>query len=287
MDAFTYHPLPTNLTFGHGTIQNLPALLSQYAISHPFLISGQHQKDLATLVTDILAQSATHRVKASNVFSRAEMHSPTAIGEAAVEAAKQAQADGVVSLGGGSAIGLGKTVALQLKLPHIAIPTTYSGSEGTDLLGRMEKRDDGRLEKRAVRDPKILPSAVVYDVDLTMSLPVQISIASGVNAMAHALEAMYVSDTSPVVRLLAVEGWRVLAEVLPEIGEAPHTSSIRERALYGALLCAICAGNVSLGLQHRVAHVLGGAFGLYVFIKVKEFMLHLLIITGHMQLPTH
>ena len=119
-------------------------------------------------------------------------------------------ADGCVTVGGGSAIGLGKAIALKHDLPIVAVPTTYAGSEMTPVWGLTT---DGR--KETGRDPKVLPRSVVYDPELTLSLPVGMSVTSGINAMAHAVEALYAPDATPIISLMAEEGVRALAAALP------------------------------------------------------------------------
>src|SRR6185437_14486770 len=121
-------------------------------------------------------------------------------------------ADGVVSIGGGSTIGLGKAIALRTDLPQIVLPTTYAGSEMTPILG--ETKDGLKTTQRSLR---ILPETVIYDVDLSLSLPTRVSALSAFNAIAHAVEALYAPDTNPVVALMAQEGVRTLVGALPHL----------------------------------------------------------------------
>ena len=142
-------------------------------------------------------------------------------------------------------------------MPVVAVPTTYSGLEMTLIWGLTDA--DG---KRTGRDDAVLPRSVVYDPELTLSLPVGVSVTSGFNALAHAVEALYAPDGSPVISMLAAEGVRALAEALPAVVAQPHDVDVRGTALYGAWLCGACLGATTMGLHHQLAHILGGSFGL-------------------------
>ena len=162
-----------------------------------------------------------------------------------------------MAVGGGSTTGLGKAIALRTDLPQIVLPTTYAGSEMTPILGETE---DG--VKTTQRTPKVLPEVVIYDVDLTLGLPAAIAATSGMNAMAHAVEALYAKDRNPVTSLMAEEGIRSLAQALPGIADDPQDRAARWDALYGAWLCGTCLGSVGMALHHKLCHVLGGTFDL-------------------------
>jgi maleylacetate reductase len=192
---------------------------------------------------------------ACGVFSGATMHTPVDVTEAAVKVATETLADCVVSLGGGSTTGLGKAIAYRTDLSQIVVPTTYAGSEVTPILGQTEA---GR--KTTIRDAKILPEVVIYDPALTLGLPVAMSITSGLNAMAHAMEGLYAQDRNPISTLMALEGLRALARSLPEIVNAPHDVKARSDALYGAWLCGTVLGTVGMALHHKICHTLGGSF---------------------------
>jgi alcohol dehydrogenase class IV len=155
------------------------------------------------------------------------MHTPLDVTEAALSQLRAAECDGLVAIGGGSTIGLGKALALRTDLPQIAVPTTYAGSEMTTILGETKK---GR--KTTLRSPKVLPEVVIYDVDLTISLPPGLSAVSGVNAIAHAVEALYAFDTNPIVSLMAEEGISALARALPRIVAVPSEVAAREADQY-------------------------------------------------------
>src|SRR5262249_49398149 len=142
-------------------------------------------------------------------------------------------------------------------LPQIVVPTTYAGSEMTPILG--ETAGGAKTTQKTL---KVLPEVVIYDVELTLSLPVAISGVSGMNAIAHAIEALYAQDANPVIELMALEGIRALAGALPRIAEAPKDVEARSDALYGAWLCGVCLGSVGMALHHKLCHTLGGSFGL-------------------------
>ena len=165
--------------------------------------------------------------------------------------------DCVVAVGGGSTTGLGKAIALRTDLPQIVVPTTYAGSEMTDILG--ETKAGAKTTQRA---PGIQPEVVIYDVDLTLGLPPALSATSGMNAIAHAIEALYAVDGGPMVSLMAESAIAAFAKALPAILADPGDREAREQALYGAWLCGTCLGMVSMALHHKLCHTLGGTFDL-------------------------
>ncbi len=162
-----------------------------------------------------------------------------------------------MAVGGGSAVGLGKAIALEHGLPVIAVPTTYAGSEMTPVWGLTE---DGA--KRTGRDPRVLPVSVVYDPELTLTLPVDMSVTSGMNAIAHAVEGLYAPDATPIVSLMAAEGARALVSALPRIAAAPTDLEARGDAQYGAWLCGAVLGATTMSLHHKLCHALGGTLDL-------------------------
>ncbi|MFE7767018.1 maleylacetate reductase [Streptomyces sp. NPDC057438] len=215
------------------------------------VVCGPRGAETARAVADSL------RGARAGLFTEARQHVPVEVADQAVRAARDVGADGCVAVGGGSAIGLGKAIALRTELPLIAVPSTYSGSEMTPVWGLTENG-----AKRTGRAASVLPRSVVYDAELTLSLPVALSVTSGVNAVAHAVEALYAPDASPLVSLTAQEGVRAMAEALPAVAAAPGDRAARGRALYGAWLCGTALGATTMGLHHKLCHVLGGTFGL-------------------------
>ncbi|CAB3810723.1 maleylacetate reductase [Paraburkholderia fynbosensis] len=251
LDRFIYQGLPARVLFGRGTITKLSEEVERLGLTRMMVLSTPEQVALAERACELLG------VRAVATFSGATMHTPIEVTVRALEAAKACMADGVVALGGGSTIGLGKAIALRTDLPQIVIPTTYAGSEMTPILG--ETQDD---RKTTQRGPRIQPEVVIYDVDLTLTLPPVMSALSGFNAMAHAAEALYASDRNPVVSLMAEEGVRAIYEALPEVLLNPADPNARTTLLYGAWLSACCLGSTSMGLHHKLCHTLGGLFDL-------------------------
>ena len=251
LHVFNYQGLPARVVFGSGTTQKLAEEADRLGLTRLLVLSTPEQSALAEHVRNLLGPRVV------GIFSGATMHTPIDVTERALEEVSTLQVDGVVAVGGGSTIGLGKAIALRTDLPQIVIPTTYAGSEMTPILGETQS---GR--KVTQRGPKIQPEVVVYDVDLTLTLPPVMSALSGFNAVAHAAEALYAPDRNPVVSLMAEEGVRAIYSALPEVLLNPGDRDARSELLYGAWLCACCLGSTSMGLHHKLCHTLGGLFDL-------------------------
>ena len=248
IDRFRYEPMPSRVLFGRGRLDEIGEAVHALGVKRVFVVSTT-----ASAANEITKRLQLHTA----VFPHAVMHSPLEVTERALTLLDDFGADCLVSIGGGSAIGLGKALALRTDLPQVAVPTTYAGSEMTDILGETKAGT-----KTTQRNRKILPETVIYDVDLTLTLPPRLSATSGLNAVAHAVEALYAKDRNPIIELMAEEGIRSFAEALPIIVEAPHDIDARSRAQYGAFLCGACLGAVSMALHHKLCHVLGGTFDL-------------------------
>jgi maleylacetate reductase len=251
MEPFVYTASAARVVFGSGTKAALAGEIRRLSCRRAVILSTPHQR------TDAEALAAQLGGIAVGVLADAAMHTPIEVTAAAVARIAQLEADCVVALGGGSAIGLGKAIALKTDLPQIVLPTTYAGSEATSILGQTA---DG--EKTTLRSPKVLPDVIIYDVDLTLSLPAHQTAVSGINAIAHAVEALYAADRNPVTSILAEEGIRSLFKSLPKLVLAPGDRQARADALYGAWLCGSCLNAVSMGLHHKLCHTLGGMFDL-------------------------
>lgn len=249
--TFTYQALPVRVVFGPGSVAGIAEEVDRLDLRRVMVLSTPGHAGLAGTVADLLAHRAV------GVCPHAAMHVPAEVARTAVHAVREAGADGCVAVGGGSTIGLAKAVALECGLPVLAVPTTYSGSEMTTVWGRTE---DG--VKRTGRDPRVLPRTVVYDPELTLSLPPRLSATSGLNALAHAVEALYAPDTNPVVELLAADAVRGLAAALPLVVAVPDDLDARTAALRGAWLAGSCLGVTTMSLHHRLCHALGGSVGL-------------------------
>jgi len=255
MDTFEYNSNPSRIIFGSGELKKLPAELDRLKLSSPLLLSTPQQKNQVYDLKENIEKNHNDKLTVAGIFEEATMHTPTNVTDRALAKAKSTNADCVVSFGGGSAIGLGKAISVRTGLQHICIPTTYAGSEMTPILGETA---DGVKKTRT--DPKILPCTVIYDVDLTMTLPSSMSATSGINAIAHGVEALYASNANPIINLMALEGIRALAKSLPAIVVSPSDKAARTSAQYGAWLCGTCLGSVGMALHHKLCHTLGGSF---------------------------
>jgi alcohol dehydrogenase class IV len=251
MNPFTFTSHPSRVIFGSGTLEQLPQEVSRLGLERVLVLATPPQKDEAAVVAERIGQSA------AGVFSGAVMHTPVEVTEAALKIVKELKIDGLVAVGGGSTTGLAKAIALRTDLQQIVAPTTYAGSEMTPILG--ETKHGVKVTQSS---PKILPEVVIYDVDLTLTLPVALSVTSGVNAIAHAVEALYAKDRNPIMSLLATEAIAKLVGALPRIVENSADVEARSDALYGAWLCGTCLGSVGMALHHKLCHTLGGTFDL-------------------------
>lgn len=256
MDASGSNIDPNKVLFGSKSVTKLPDVIKRLGNSSPLVLTSKGRNGIThgQLLANILADAS---IAPAAILNTAVMHTPKPVTEDALEQLKTRAADCIVSIGGGSVVGLGKALSIRTGLKHICIPTTYSGSELTPILG---ETDNGRKVTRS--DPKILPDFVIYDVDLTMSLPAAVCSYSGVNAMAHAVEALYATNTTPTISKLALEGIKGLAEALPAIVQDPNDRSAREKAQYAAYLCGVCLGSSAIALHHKLCHTLGGSFNL-------------------------
>ena len=246
---FIYSGSPAHIVFGEGKSAAAGEWVEKLGCANALVLSTPQQK------ADAEALAAQLGSLAVGVFAGAVMHTPVDVTEEAREVVLRTQADCVVSLGGGSTTGLGKAIAYRTDLPQIVIPTTYAGSEVTPILGQTE---GGR--KTTVRHASILPEVVIYDPALTLGLPVGMSVTSGLNAMAHAVEALYARDRNPISTLMAAEGLRAFKTSLPDIVAMPRAADVRADALYGAWLCGTVLGTVGMALHHKICHTLGGTF---------------------------
>jgi alcohol dehydrogenase class IV len=252
LGAFQYTALPGRVVFGFGTLAKVGDELTSIGRKRAFVVSDPHHATgAAARVMEVLGEAGVH------LSTDAVMHTPADVTERVLAKLKACDADCIVGLGGGSTTGLAKALALRTDLPQIVLPTTYAGSEATPVLG--ETRDG---QKSTVRSMKVLPEVIIYDVELTCGLPPAISLVSGINAIAHAVEALYAKDANPVTSSLAEQGIAALGLALPLIVSNPADRNARANALFGAWLCGACLGTVGMSLHHKLCHVLGGTFGL-------------------------
>ncbi|EJD02969.1 Dehydroquinate synthase-like protein [Fomitiporia mediterranea MF3/22] len=245
---------PARVVFGSGTIKQLPDEVKRLGLKKPLVLSTPEQTSQADLVESILKSAG---VDCAGQFNNATMHTPVEVTEKALAIVNERKVDGTIAIGGGSTIGLGKAIALRTDMPQIVIPTTYAGSEMTPIIGQTENG-----VKTTQSTPKVLPEVVIYDVDFTLTLPQGLSATSGINAIAHAVEALYAQNANPVIELMAEEAVRALARSLPIIMENKEDTEARSDALYGAWLCSACLGSTNMSVHHKLCHVLGGTFNL-------------------------
>src|SRR5215471_1453172 len=251
MRAFTHNALPGRVVFGAGSLAKLSEEIERLGARRALVLCTPQQREQAQ---DVAARLET---RCAGIFDQAVMHVPIETARAARAEARRLDADCAVAVGGGSTTGLGKAIALESSLPILAIPTTYAGSEMTPIYGITEAG-----LKKTGRDARVLPRTVIYDPTLTLGLPVGLSATSGMNAIAHAVEALYAEDANPITSMLAAEGIRALKEGLPRVVAEPLNLEGRSRCLYGAWLCGAVLGSVGMALHHKLCHTLGGSFNL-------------------------
>ena len=247
---FVTQMLPIRVVFGIGTLDHLGDEAAELGLDRVLVIASPSNAAAAQRAVALLGRRCAGR------FDDVRQHVPETLVSDAVAAAQQADADGLVTVGGGSTTGLGKAVVHDLGLPLVAVPTTYAGSEMTAIFGVTGEH------KRAAHDPRVAPQVVIYDPALTTSLPPSLSALSGGNALAHAVEATWMPQVSPTITHLAAEAVRALADALPRVVAAPDDLAARSDALYGAHVAALVLSWAGVGLHHKLCHVLGGTYGL-------------------------
>ena len=252
MEPFARDVLPGRVVFGAGTARTaLAGEVARLGVSRLLLIpSGSEQSAARELFAPLADRIA-------GTFTGVTPHVPVEVADAARKQAAAVGADAVLSLGGGSATGTAKAVALTTGLPLIAVPTTYAGSEVTPVWGLT----DGDRKTTGV-DARVLPRLVIYDPELTASLPGPVSAASGLNAMAHCVEAFWAPGRNPVSSLTAGEAIRVLATALPAVLRDGADIDARGDLLYGAYLAGTTFAVTGSGLHHKICHILGGRYDL-------------------------
>ena len=251
MQAFVYNAQAARVLFGAGSLAQIAQEAELLLMQRALVLCTPEQLAQAQRVAGLLGNQAV------GIYAKAVMHVPMETARAACDEAKRLNADGLVAFGGGSTTGLAKAIALETGLPILAIPTSYAGSEMTSIYGIT----DGGIKKTG-KDPRVLPRSVIYDPELSMSLPLGLSITSGMNAIAHAAEGLYAQDRNPMTRLMAMEGISSLAKALPLIHMQADHAEGRALALYGAWLCGSVLGSVGMALHHKLCHTLGGSFNL-------------------------
>ncbi len=232
---FTHDTLPQRVVFAASSAaQTLADEVGRLGVGRLMVIAGEAEATLAEGLVAGLPVALRH--------TEVVMHVPVEVADRARAAAEEHDVDALVSIGGGSTTGLAKAVALTSGLPIVAVPTTYAGSEATAVWGLTE---GGR--KTTGADPRVLPRVIVYDATLLLTLPVGMSVASGLNALAHCVDSMWAPRTDPVDQALAVEGIRALRSGLPEVVRDPRGLDGRERTLCGAYLAAVAFASAGSG----------------------------------------
>ncbi len=248
---YVYQAFAARIVFGPGKIALIGEEADRLEASSILLVCTNSQRAFADAAPGALGARVKGRIDG------AAMHVPRANVDEAVALAKDIGCDCIIAIGGGSAIGIAKAVALETGLPIIAVPSTYAGSEMTDIWGISEGEG-----KTTGRNPVVVPKTVIYDPDLTRGLPPKLAGPSAINAMAHSVEALYAQNRNPVLSLFAEEGIRGLASGLPAICGGAADDVARANALHGAFLCGLALATATMGIHHKLCHVLGGSFGM-------------------------
>jgi maleylacetate reductase len=252
MRSFTYEALPGRVVFGVGAgREKLVEEVIRLGAERMLLVATEREMEVA----EELAAPLGDRVV--GVFTNVRPHVPVEVATAARELARRIGADCLLSIGGGSTTGTAKAIALELPLPIVAVPTTYAGSEMTPIWGLTEAQ-----RKKTGTSVDVLPKVVVYDPELTISLPPFITGPSAMNAMAHCVEAFYGPGANPITSLLAEEGIRALARGVPVAVTSPEDLEGRSKILYGAYLAGAALAVAGAGIHHKICHILGGAYDL-------------------------
>ena len=249
--TFAYDTNSVRVVFGDGSLASLPDELARCGFRKVMLLTTPRRSPDRDNVLTLLG---AHLV---GEFSGAKLHVPVEVVVEARMALEHFSPDSLLAFGGGSSIGLGKALAFETRLPLAVIATTYSGSEMTSVWGN----SDGRM-KRTFRNKEVAPCLVIYDPELTLGLPAAVSASSGMNAIAHCVEAEYAPEAGPVTSHFALEGLRLLVGSLPTVVAMPHDAGGRRDALLGAHYAGRALDMTSMGLEHKLAHVMGGRFGL-------------------------
>jgi maleylacetate reductase len=248
--TFDHATLGQRVLFGTGAAAaNLAAEVARLGADRVMVIASDFETEMARTVAAEIEVALWHH--------DVVMHVPIETAEKARAATAEHGIDLLVCVGGGSTTGLAKAIAMTSRLPIIAVPTTYAGSEATNVWGLTEAS-----RKTTGVDDAVLPVTVIYDAALTLSLPVDMSVASGLNGMAHCIDSMWGPRVDPINAALGAEGIRALSQGLPLITADPSGTEGREQALYGAYLSAVAFASAGSGLHHKICHALGGTFNL-------------------------
>lgn len=237
--------------FGEGSIDRLPGDLQDAGYSRAFFVTTRGRAAMTHAIAAKLGETL------AGIYSEAVEHVPVGTTDKAEAELRKANADVIVAVGGGSPIGLGKALVLRTGLPLVAVPTTYSGSEMTSIYGETDSAG-----KKTGKDVRVAPKTIIYDPNLTLDLPVEVSVTSGINALAHSVESLYAPNATTTSDQRAEQSIRLLCSSLPRIVECPSNPVARNDALHGAQLAGEALNATAMGLHHRMCHVLGGSFAM-------------------------
>jgi maleylacetate reductase len=274
MTEFQYVGYAQEIIFRPGALESLDESCKRFGLDRVMLCTSGSARRNGTIerVQAILGRRLVV------IFDCVQQHVQDLQVAQALELGEQQQVDAVVGLGGGSPIGMAKAVSLALEekrkghsprarfptdqplIPVIAIPTTYAGSEMTPVYG-ITQHSDGTARKVTVNDPKITPKLVIYDPLLTLDIPPELTASSGINALAHCVEAVYSITRNPVSSAAALEGAKHIYHSLPRCFDAGSDVDARTELQLGAHLAGFALASVAMGLHHGLCHVLGGTAG--------------------------
>lgn len=268
--TWTHTALAQQVAFGVGALDRLPELVRTIGARQAMLVTTPGR--VASVEGEVVVRKLGRTL--TSTFAEVRSHVPTPIVQAAVQQARRDGVDLIVSFGGGSCADLGKAVAYFLEqeagipgashldrplLPHIAIPTTYSGAELTPFFGMT---DPNTRQKGGGGGPTCAPRAVLYDPLLTTSTPARVSAETGMNALAHCVEAAWSPTRSPESEAIALHGAAVLHRALPGVVDDPADLAARTEVLEGAFLAGRCLANAGMGVHHGLAQLVGGRTGI-------------------------
>jgi maleylacetate reductase len=251
LEDFVYEVQASRVIFGVGKIKEVRDELENLGGQKALVISTPGQEKLASEVKNLLGDLC------GGIHAKAIQHVPLETVEESLKLVKELNVDSLVPIGGGSSIGLAKAIALQTSFPILAIPTTYAGSEMTPIWGITENG-----LKKTGKNLIVKPKTVIYDPNLTFTLPSRLTVTSGMNAIAHCVEGLYAEKVNPIISHLAEDGIRALRSSLPKILADPSDANARSEALYGCWLGGSVLGSVGMALHHKLCHVLGGSYNL-------------------------
>lgn len=251
-ERFTWTALPSRVVFAPGALGVVPDEIARLEKNRVLLIGGgASTRPSLVRLRDALGALVVGEIEGST------QHVPADLAAAATLTARTTGADVVVAIGGGSTTGLGKVIAATCDLLLVAVPTTYSGSEMTAIWGRTT---DGR--KHTAFDIRVLPRTVIYDPELCIGMPTRLAAASGMNALAHCLEALWSAGANPITSTLATDGGQRLVHGLPRVVADAGDIDGHAANLIGACLAGVALAQAGIAVHHRTCHVLGGGWRL-------------------------